>query len=572
MVHTFSLGVPMRQTRSASRREAGTRSDTLPVSAGPQHNQPVSRREPPELPVEYGGLIGAIDSWATEGTVIVNAGRLYRLINRIAATRAEAVALAERAGSSSGAEVELAKMADGLAGAAEALQDDVLGLASLPLSTLTATLPQLVTYLSKKLGKNVQLEVAGDRGVVIDRQVLETISEPVRQLIVNAIYHGLEIPSRRKDLRKPNIGSITLDVAVEGNIVELVIADDGAGVDWDQVHETAIALGLVEPDSAATAENLTSLLFEPGFTTGAIQGGKGDGLARLATAVEALHGRVHFETWPGDGTRVTVRVPAWQALQRVQIVWAGGMRWAIPAAAVERTVSMAEVGISSIEDGAQIEWDGRTIPLLPLATAAGVEPTGAESILVILSHRVGMGAFAVDSVEDRFEVAVTELAPLAAGPDHVTGVALLGGGEVALVIEAGRLIERIRVVPGESRARARVLVVDDSDGGRAVLSGSLSSSGFSTSVAGDVTEALAVMAELPIDALVVDYSLPTTSGVALVEEVRRRNRRIPVVMISGQASEEIKIRAKKAGVDRFFDKADFREGALVTALWELLEA
>ena len=191
--------------------------------------------------------------------------------------------------------------------------------------------------------------------------------------------------------------------------------------------------------------------------------------------------------------------------------------------------------------------------------------------MIVLSHRVGASAFMVASIEGSLEVAVTELAPLAAGPAHVTGVALLGAGEVALVIDVGRLVERTRVSPGESRSRARVLVVDDSAGGRAVLSGSLSSSGFSTSVAGSVAEALDVLADVPIDALVVDFALPTASGITLVEKVRLRDRRMPIVMISAVASADDKVRAKKAGVDRFFDKSDFREGALVTALRDLLE-
>ena len=169
-------------------------------------------------------------------------------------------------------------------------------------------------------------------------------------------------------------------------------------------------------------------------------------------------------------------------------------------------------------------------------------------------------------------MAVTELAPVASGPEHVTGVALLGAGEVALVVDAGRMIERTRVIPVKSHARARVLVVDDSEGGRAVLSGSLASSGFSTSVAGTVAEAIDVLADLPIDAVVVDFSLPSASGVELVAEIRRRDAKTPIVMLSGVATEEDQAYARAAGVDRFFDKSDFRPGVLVAALWELLEA
>ena len=289
---------------SASRGETGSNSDTPPAPAGAQLDQPVSRREPPDIPAEYGGMIGAVESWASEGTVVVNAGRLYRLINRIAATRTEAAALSEMVASGARRQPEpngFRGMVDGLALATEALQSDVLGLASLPLSTLTGHLPQLVGYLAKKLGKNVELEITGDVGIVIDRHVVEAISEPVRQLIVNAIYHGLEIPTRHKSERKPSVGSLKVDVALEGNMVELVVADDGEGVDWGSVHETAVELRMLEAKAPADEETLLPLLFEPGFTTGAIDGGGRDGLSRIAAAVEALHGRVHFETWPGDG-------------------------------------------------------------------------------------------------------------------------------------------------------------------------------------------------------------------------------------------------------------------------------
>jgi chemotaxis protein histidine kinase CheA len=558
---------------SASRREAGSSSDTLPAPAGAQLSQPASRREPPDIPAEYGGVIGEIESWASEGTVIVNAGRLYRLINRIAATRAEAAALSEMAASethrlgSNGLRTTI----EGLALATEALQSDVLGLASLPLSTLTGNLPQLVKYLSKKLGKNVELEISGDTGAVVDRHVLETISEPIRQLIVNAIYHGLEIPTRRKSERKPSIGTLTLDVALKGNTLELVVADDGEGVDWEEVHRVGVELAMIDGSAPADEESLLPVLFEAGFTTGAIDGGRGDGLARLAEAVGELHGRVHFETWPGSGTRVTVRVPAWQALQKVLIVWAGGMRWAIPEAAVDTTIAAADAGIEAFGGVGEIEWAGGMVPLNSFAEAAGLTGDEDEPLVIVMSHRVGSAAFTVSTIEGGRDVAVAELAPVAAGPDHVTGVALLGAGEVALVVDAGRMIERTRVVPGDRRARARVLVVDDSEGGRAVLSGSLASSGFSTSVAGSVAEALEIMRELPIDAVVVDFSLPSASGIALVEEVRRSDDETPIVMLSGVASEEDQARARAAGVDRFFHKSDFREGVLVAALWDLLE-
>ena len=564
-----AIALPDDPVRSASRREPGSASDTLPVSTGPQLSAPGSRREPPDLPSEYEAVIEAIDGWARDGTVIVNAGRLYRLINRITATRSAATELAKVAGNPV-TTTEAERLSVSLMAAVDALQEDVLGLASLPLTTLTGSLPQLVTYLSKKLGKNIELEVAGDRGVVIDRQVLEAISEPIRQLIVNSIYHGLEVPVQRKAQRKPTVGSLTVDVKADGRMLELVVADDGNGVDWDVVRKTALDQGFLGRGDPSEPEDLTPILFEPGFSTGALDGGKGNGLAKLAAAVERLHGRVQFQSWTGDGTRVTVRVPAWQSLHRVLIVSAGGMRWAIPEAAVERSMSMEAAGLSALSGAMQMEYESRLISVRSLSEAAGLEPSGEESDLVILSHRIGTAAVAVDAIEGTFDVAVTELASIASGPDHIDGIALVGAGQVVLVVDAGRLIERARLVPGGSRGRARVLVAEDGEAGKVGLSSALSSSGFSTSVAGTAGEALNVLGDLDVDAVVVDFSLSSASAIALVEEVRRHDKHLPIAMISAGAGEDDRVRAKKAGVDRFFDRTDYHEGDLTAALWELL--
>jgi CheY-like chemotaxis protein len=168
------------------------------------------------------------------------------------------------------------------------------------------------------------------------------------------------------------------------------------------------------------------------------------------------------------------------------------------------------------------------------------------------------------------EVAAKELGPLLAGPSHITGAALLGGGEVVLVLDAAAVVSRTRSVPVEDSPGSRVLVVDDSIGARAVVSGALASSGFVTSVASSAAEALDILAGREIDALVVDFSMPQQDGAELVAQVRERGITVPVVMLSGVATEDDKTRSKEAGVDVFFDKADFREGALAETLRGML--
>jgi two-component system chemotaxis sensor kinase CheA len=158
-----------------------------------------------------------------------------------------------------------------------------------------------------------------------------------------------------------------------------------------------------------------------------------------------------------------------------------------------------------------------------------------------------------------------------AGPSHITGAALMGGGDVVLILDAGSVVQLCQAVPRPVAPRARILVVDDSQGARAVIAGSLASSGFSTSVAESAFEALEVLGEEHVDALVVDFSMPVEDGVDLVRKIRATKNNLPIVMLSGVAKEEDQQRAIEAGVDAFFEKADFREGALAAQLRTLLD-
>jgi CheY-like chemotaxis protein len=152
-------------------------------------------------------------------------------------------------------------------------------------------------------------------------------------------------------------------------------------------------------------------------------------------------------------------------------------------------------------------------------------------------------------------------------------MSFLSNGEAVLVLDAGRMVERASSLPDEDlRREIRVLVVDDSRGARAVISGALASAGLTPSVAGSVAEALEVLDEHEVDALVVDFSMPNADGVALVKEVRARKSRMPIVMLSAVANEEDQTRAKRAGVDAFFDKGSFQEGVIADTLWDMLEA
>jgi two-component system chemotaxis sensor kinase CheA len=329
----------------------------------------------------------------------------------------------------------------------------------------------------------------------------------------------------------------------------------------------------LDPEVPDDPDRLRKLLFEPGFTTGSDSefGGRGKGLSTVETIVESLYGRVELETQPGAGTKVTMSVPAFRALQSVLLVVAGGMEWGIPAAAVDEVAPLMEVKIEGTGADRSVVRNGERVPVAAFSEVAGLEEGWADDAFVVfVNDQLGTAGFTVSSVGATRELAVKEMGRIVVGPRHILGVAFLGGDQL-LVVDPGRMVERTQRSPGELRSSARVMVVDDSRGARAVVSGALASSGFMTSVAGSVAEALELLDEVSVDALVVDFSMPQADGVALVEEVRRRGNMVPIIMLSGVANQADQERALTAGADAFFEKADFREGALADALWKMLD-
>ena len=163
------------------------------------------------------------------------------------------------------------------------------------------------------------------------------------------------------------------------------------------------------------------------------------------------------------------------------------------------------------------------------------------------------------------------LGPVLAGSPHLAGAALLGGGEVVVVVDPDELGDRVRAVPRPVKNRPRVLVVDDSQGVRQLVGAALSGQGFDVVVASSAYEAERELSNTAFDALVVDYQMPDSDGVELVEKVRLGSQSLPVIMVSAVATPEDQDRAWKAGVDAYLDKFDLRKGALVETLRSLLQ-
>lgn len=533
-----------------------------------------------------GGLLASSENFSAGETTGVDTAKLYRLINRVAELRLDAEALAgtiealRLAATASPSEVAAlaSRWETAVADIGEAvteIQNQAVTLVAVPLSTVTSTVPGLVRFLARKTGREVRLEIIDD-DIEVDLQILENLGNAFRNLVVNSIEHGIENPEDRVAAGKPATGTLRISAEVEDGRLSLSVSDDGRGMNWDLLKRTAIEKRLIDETGDITEEQLRRLLFETGISTSPTHSelsGSGQGFNAVARLVREMRGTVRLQTEPGTGTTVTITVPAFQSLQRALIVEAAGRRWGLAEPAVLDRFALIDADRVTVAGSQEVVWGDGMLPIGSFANAAGLPDTEAHRDVVVVATQAGPAALAVTSIVGIREVATKSLGPLVSGTDLITGAALLGGGELALMLDANALGESSRKSRGGVSADelSRVLVVDDSPGVRQIVAGALAAGGFDTVVAGSADEALDIVSHGGIDAIVVDYSMPGSDGISVVERVRARSATLPIVMMSAVAERSDQDRAKAAGVDAYFDKSDFREGALVSTLHSLLE-
>jgi chemotaxis protein histidine kinase CheA len=569
------------------------RHDRLDKGVSPESGEvvvlPSSGKMSPTPSVEstdLGGLVGAVQTWATEESISINAGQLYGLVNHIVSLRMDIASvkdqladLADVAAADPFFAERISQISDGIDPidqASERIETGALGLAAVPLHDVTNTLPQLGRYLSRKTSKEIRIELVGD-DVLVDRQVLDRLGDAVRQLVVNAAVHGIEGADARLGAGKSGTGVIRVEARKTDVNLEVFVTDDGCGIDWTAIRDEGVELGLLESTVEMSPEALRSLLYRSGFSTSESMdelSGDGVGLAIVRESVDSMNGSLTIESVPGKRTTVSMVVPLHQAMQKALLVMAGGVMWGIPETGVQDIIEMNLATIAVTDDATILERSDGDVPFASFGELMGVAPEGVPTSIVVATNATGSIALGVEAVVGVRRVAAKELGAVLADVDAVTGAALLGGEEVVLLVDTTRLVERQHEVVSDAPAlsAAHVLIVDDSRGVQQVVSSALATSGFNTSVAASVADALGALHSGAFDAIVVDFSMPRADGVALAHMVRQRHGDIPMVMLSGVAEGDDVDRAREAGVDAFLAKSDFREGGLAEKLRELIGA
>lgn len=466
------------------------------------------------------------------------------------------------------------------------LRDEVRRVRMIPFQTVVPGLQRTVRDVARSEKKQVDLVVEGGE-VELDKQILETLKDPLMHLLRNAVNHGIESEQERAAAGKPAGGQVTIRVAQRGSEVHIAVQDDGRGFDLEGLRWQSNSSSPFEPDAAS--DDIIATAFQPGVTTVREVNefaGRGVGLDVVRQRVEALQERIKVDNRPQEGVIIELIVPVSLTMSRGLLVRVGDERYVLPLMAVDKIEDTT--AIFSVEGQAMIQVDNEPVPLASLADLLErprVEHrNGAASYTVILSVAEQRLAVLVDEVDAEQELAVKPLGMPLRRVRNVEGAALLGTGEPVIVLNAADLMKSARHVPSTPvfsfngsqtngvGPHAHVLVVDDSITTRTLEKNILEAAGYTVTTAIDGLEALKQLDNNKIDLVVADIQMPHMDGISLTRQLRDSSEHgtLPIILVTSLESREDREQGMMAGTDAYIVKRGFDQAELLSTIEGLL--
>ena len=475
---------------------------------------------------------------------------------------------------------------------AQLLYDTALACRMRPFADVLAGQTRMVRDLGRSLGKQVRLEVEGEK-TQVDRDVLEKLEAPLTHLLRNAVDHGIEMPEQRLLAGKPMEGTIRLRASHQAGLLILELSDDGGGVDLERLRRSIVERHLSPAETVAqmSEAELLTFLFLPGFSLRdkvTEVSGRGVGLDAVQHMVRQLRGQIEMTQGSGAGSRFHLEVPLTLSVVRSLVVEVSGEAYAFPLAHIERTLELPSEAIVQIE-GRQHFWhEGRHIGLVSasqLLNRPAGQGDGHSIKVVVIRERETLYGVAVDRLIGERVLVVMPLDARLGKVQDISAGALLDDGSVVLIVDVEDLLRSVEKLLSTGRlerierrgaarevARKRVLVVDDSLTVRELQRKLLSNRGYEVAVAVDGMDGWNALRSEDFDLLITDIDMPRMDGIELVTLVRRDSRlqSLPVMVVSYKDREEDRRRGLDAGADYYLAKASFHDDALLDAVVELI--
>jgi two-component system chemotaxis sensor kinase CheA len=326
------------------------------------------------------------------------------------------------------------------------LQEHVMRIRMMPVSSVFSRFPRMVHDIGGKLGKQIELRINGEQ-TELDKTVIEKIGDPLVHLIRNSLDHGLEPPDERVRAGKPETGVITLDAYHKSGSIFIEVGDDGRGLNREALLRKGLDNGLLRAGEEYSDEQIYDLIFHPGLSTAkqiSDVSGRGVGMDVVRRNIQDVGGSIQIASRPGNGTRIIISLPLTLAILDGQLVSIGQDCYIIPLLSIIESVQIRAGEVNRIPGRGEIlRFRGQPLPILRLYEMFGAEGavTDLEKGLLVVVEADGrqVGLF-VDDLQGQQQVSIKSLEKNFRRVAGVAGATILGDGRVGLILDISGLI------------------------------------------------------------------------------------------------------------------------------------
>ena len=476
------------------------------------------------------------------------------------------------------------------------LQNNLLEASMLPIRELLSQFPRMVRDVAIREGKQVKLELQGEK-TLIDKAILDKLYDPLVHLVINAITHGIEAPDIREYKSKPIQGNIIIATYHQGNHTYIEIKDDGKGLDLAKIRQSVIDKGLVSPHEAynLSLEQLAQFLFDSGFSTAdkvSTLAGRGMGLSAVKRQINSLKGTVKVNSQLNIGTTFTIRLPLTLTIIKLLVFNIAGNLLAIPVDCLLSIVLADKQDIQNDGKKKYYYWQGQPVAICPEALLSSysyprtVDPSKPLSgrnwqsshkiPLLLLSNGTDIMALQIEQILMEQDLVIKPFGKAIAAPPSLIGCTVLGDGRLIPVLNSLTLVDKWLEISEDTHLSLppaidiptlpTVLIVDDSLTIRQTLSTALRKVGYRVIQAHDGLEGIEQLKqEATIQAVISDIEMPRMNGLEFLSRARQlRGDAFPVIMLTSRSSDKYRQLAHNLGATRYLTKPFVDKEVLVS--------
>ncbi|AHJ26781.1 response regulator [Nodularia spumigena] len=487
------------------------------------------------------------------------------------------------------------------------LQEGLTRARMVPFSQTIDRLRRGVRDNAIKYGKQVDLVIEGG-DILIDKMILDHLTDPLTHMLNNAIAHGIETPEIRQQSGKQPVGVITIRAFYQGHQTVISVGDDGAGIDPERVKTKAVQIGMMTATQAKSISRMEvyDLLFQPGFSIKDKAdeiSGRGVGMDVVRSEISDIRGIVNTDSAIGKGTTFTIRLPVTLSICKALFCVSDKARIAFPMDGVEDTLDIPVNSIQHHADGqSYISWRDTLLPFQPLKELltfnrqlsrgnvyGGNRDDGMVSVVVVRSGNT-LIALQIDLVLSEQEIVIKQFESPVPKPIGVAGATVLGDGRIMPIADVLEIIEifqgRISKHNGDKlwqqqedipnlpettveKIDPTVLIVDDSITVRELLSLTFNKAGYRVEQARDGQEAWdKLRSGLPCDIVFCDIEMPRCDGLELLSRIQKDSslNHLPIAMLTSRGADKHRQMAIQLGASGYFTKPYLEEALLEAAV------